>query len=128
MNDLIMKIKGREQRRAIRTVYAGTVQINGVTYYPPQPYNGELDGLRCVFGLYRTGDYYSPFVSLWGTEKESRTGEIETNPPYVKDGYLAWMFWHASPAFMQSLVDDTRYDDGYRHLIRVRLELDKVGV
>lgn len=132
MNDPIMKIKGKREHRVIRTVYAGTVQIGGVTYRPKDTYNGELDGGRYLFARYDMAGYYNPYVALICSERHSKDlityeQEMET-APYIVDGYFWFQTWYPSLEFMQSLVDNERYDEGYRHLIRVHLELDKVGV
>ena len=99
----------KHPRFAIRTIKRGCVQIRGRLFRVGeyhQPYTGELDGQRWVFGLYwgpRDYDRYdsdglASFVFLWGTEQAYR--EINTyDPSYVEpnciNGVYHWQWWYA---------------------------------
>jgi len=90
-----------QPRFAIRTVYGGCVRISGHDYRPNghDPYHGELDGQRLVFGLYYTGDEMEPYISLWGTEEMYRCSEDEIPDnlwrcqPNLIDGRFFWEWW-----------------------------------
>ncbi len=89
---------------ATRTIVDGRVLIDGRYFYPEDKhmeYDGRLDGLRYHFGLYRTGNRYSGFISLIRQEG-SPVGFDPTDPdsysenrPEIIDGYLPWLFWRA---------------------------------
>lgn len=82
---------------AIRTVKNGKVKIQGKSFTPSeqhQRYDGELDGLRYVFGLYHNyANGELQFISLWGSEQFYKTG-IDQQPPEVIDGTLPWIWWN----------------------------------
>ena len=79
-----------------RTVRKGKVLINGHWYAAPASYDGRLDGMRMVFGVYRYSDGNS--VTLWGSEefgrcKDPNRWDDEGMRLEVVDGELPWMFW-----------------------------------
>lgn len=102
------KVTHRYRRRfVIRTIKNGQVKIHGRTYKPSarwMEYNGCLDGMRYVFGLYWTGNELEPFVSLWGSEKVYRgweeCDEAHSRLPEVvyseepQNWYSPWVWWY----------------------------------
>ena len=95
-----------ETHWAIRTIRHGRVKVGGQSYTPSSQhlvYDGRLDGKRFAFGRYRDGSSgYRPFLSLWGSEMEYRTGTLTDDGPEVVDGYLPWHWWRIlTPAKLQ---------------------------
>jgi hypothetical protein len=97
-------------RFALRTIRGGRVRINGVTFAPNEhhrPYDGRLDNLRMVFGLYygppgyqayRESDGWNvSFVCLWGTEAAYRSPDDDTDwpGPHCIDNVFQWEWWEA---------------------------------
>lgn len=77
----------------IRTVRNGKVRIFGQTFIPEStdelpPYDGSLDGLRLVFGLYYTAGKMDPCAYLWGSEAEYHSGLL-----LEYEGLMQWEFW-----------------------------------
>lgn len=93
-------------RFVLRTIRDGRVRINGQTYRvrdDHRPYDGRLDGLRYLFGLYPPE---CEFVALWGTARAyeaTKRGASqgmqdayengELDGPEVVDGTLPWLWW-----------------------------------
>ena len=86
-----------ETHWAIRTIRHGRVKVYGHYYAPSSqhfPYDGRLDGRRFVFARYLDiGNGYRPFLYLWGSETEYRTGTLTNNGLEVIDGTLPWAWW-----------------------------------
>ena len=74
----------------IRTIRHSRVKIKGKWYYPPDGYDGRLDGLRMLFALYPEADEI--FVFLWGS-KQCLDGDEDDHPEMV-DGTLPWCWWY----------------------------------
>ena len=92
-----------------RTVRAGSVTIQGVTYWPVAihlPYDGRLDGKRMVFARYRsygaTPSGLEPFVNLWGSEAYRRGLDAMEDQPQCVDGSFPWDFWDSRPERLNS--------------------------
>lgn len=91
----------------MRTVRNGKVKVGGKFYEPRDPhvpYNGELEGLRFMFGRYFVGNKVEPFISLWGTEALAILDDPETvewdnemaKQPNIIDGIIHWQWWRTN--------------------------------
>ena len=79
----------------VRTIKKGTVQINGEVYRPSEQYlryDGRLDGLRYMFGIYQG----EPFVSLCCIDEADYCLPGQQTPDVV-NGKLPWVWWHKEP-------------------------------
>lgn len=79
-----------------RTVKNGVVKIGGIWYRVCEQwkkYNGELDGLRCIFARYITGNELEPYIALWGTEKYAKGLEEFGKGPNCVEGVYVWDVW-----------------------------------
>jgi len=77
-------------RFVTRTINDGKVKIYGREFYPSEQwmkYDGRLDGLRYIFGLYQIGEKLEDFVFLWGPEDKDFG-------PEVVDSKLDWAWWN----------------------------------
>ena len=93
---------------ATRTIRDGKVRIEGRSYAPDgryKEYDGRLDGLRYLFGIYRndTRGAALDFVHLWGPAEYAKLDpdslEAEEYPrPEIVDGHFPWDFWHVVEA------------------------------
>ena len=84
------------KRSVIRTIKNGRVKINGEFFVPEaihQPYAGQLDGLRYVFGLYYGERWNNHFVNLVVSEVACGDPEVPRGPEMQNDGSLPWLFW-----------------------------------
>ena len=94
----------------IRTIRNGEVKIFHKIFVPSDQwleYDGRLDGLRVVFGLYWNGNEWEDgFVCLWDTEKDFNI-VLETDEEFQEwlvdeegstvglvDGYYPWLWWN----------------------------------
>ena len=78
---------------AIRKIRNGKVKINKKWYSPREEYNGELDNMWYVFGLYVND---SSFVSLWGTKEMYFSEDISKHhgkTPDCINGIFYWTWW-----------------------------------
>lgn len=90
------------RRFAIRTVKNGAVRIGGKVFRVNEhhkKYDGRLDGLRFVFGIYQdykdNEPFWCNFVSLWGTEQAYKSPEeYKPGPECIDDSY-PWEWWEA---------------------------------
>ena len=75
----------------------GRVKIKGKWYYPNEhfmKYDGRLDGLRMVFGVYEWRGEWR--VDLWGTEEEHNSNDPDRTDfvePHCVDGGYPWFIW-----------------------------------
>ena len=90
------------KRTATRTIKDGRVKIYDRYFYPDDrymKYDGRLDSMRYVFGLYYTGDALNNMVSLIIQEGSPTRFDPDdpashsTNRPEVVNGSIPWLFW-----------------------------------
>ena len=102
----------RRRLFVIRTIKNGSVKIFGKIFKPDakhMEYDGRLDGMRYVFGLYWVGDHWNDgFVFQWGTEQMYRAShqpDFEDDDseysrcwkaaPEVVDSHFPWAWWYS---------------------------------
>lgn len=82
-----------------RTIRQGRAKILGHWYYPDNKYleyDGRLDGLRYIFGVYWNGDRREEsFVSLWGPSDYPTTQQYG---PELVEGFFPWVWWGTQEA------------------------------
>lgn len=126
-----------------RTVRNGKVKINGVWYMPDDSsfaYDGRLDGVRCLFGLYpnyySTGIFYECHIELWGTvaysqwhreQCEKYNGEFfEDCPPDIQldvvDNVFVWSSWYADKSHIIDTInnDNVPFDIRWRYAVHMQ--------
>jgi len=95
----LKEIKNKK-RFVIRTIRNGKVKIFGYWFKPREEYNGELDGQRWAFGIYRSGNLMLGIVYLWGTEELYNSIDdldqytaLYKSLPNLKNGFFHWSWW-----------------------------------
>jgi len=86
----------------VRKPRNGRVKVLGRWYRPKEThrkYNGELDGVKCLF--YKYPNHNGNTINFWGTKTmadEIGGGYDMGNEPNVIDGKIYWCFWGAIDA------------------------------